>query len=85
MGTVEVSADVSRSTMTDFSLREQIEEVEREIALRMRVYPGQIRMGKMRVSVAEYHMNRIRAVLDTLIRLQTQRERKKERAADVGD
>jgi hypothetical protein len=70
--------------MTDFSLREQIEEVEREIALRMRVYPGQIRMGKMRVSVAEYHMNRIRAVLDTLIQLQTQRERKKERTADVG-
>jgi hypothetical protein len=42
-------------------------------------------MGKMRRSVADYHMNRMRAVMVTLKQLQTQRERKKERAADVGD
>jgi hypothetical protein len=71
--------------MTDFSLREQIEEVERELALRARVYPGQVRMGKMRQSIADYHMNRMRAVRDTLMQLQAQRERKKERASDVGD
>jgi hypothetical protein len=71
--------------MTEFSLREQIEEIERELALRARVYPGQVHMGKMRRSVADYHMNRMRAVMVTLKQLQTQRERKKERAADVGD
>jgi hypothetical protein len=71
--------------MTDVSLREQIQEVERELALRDRVYPGQVRMGKMRQSIADYHMNRMQAVRETLLQLKTQRERKKERAADVGD
>jgi hypothetical protein len=71
--------------MTDFSLREQIEEVERELALRARVYPGQVHMGKMRQSIADYHMNRMQAVRDTLMQMKAQRERKKERASDVGD
>jgi hypothetical protein len=45
------------------SLRAQLEEVERELKLRQRVY------GKMRMSVAEYHMLRLRAVKSTLERL----------------
>lgn len=49
-----------------FSINQQIEEVEREIALRERVYPHQIASGKMRQSIADYHMNRMKAVLDTL-------------------
>lgn len=60
--------------MTEISLRMQIEEVERELALRARVYPGQVHMGKMRQSIADYHMARMQAVRDTLMQLQAQRE-----------
>jgi len=48
------------------SLAQQIEEVEREIALREKVYPNQVRMGKMRRSVADFHIERMRATLRTL-------------------
>jgi hypothetical protein len=51
------------------SLRAQLEEVDRELKLRKRVYAHQIYTGKMRVSVAEYHMLRLRAVKRTLERL----------------
>jgi hypothetical protein len=51
------------------SLRAQLEEVERELTLRQRVYAHQISVGKMRASVAEYHMDRLRAVKRTLERL----------------
>jgi hypothetical protein len=56
--------------MTQFSLAQQIEEVEREIAMRERVYPHQVRSGKLRQSIADYQMNRMLAVLETLRRLQ---------------
>ena len=49
-----------------FSLDQQIEEVEREINMRESVYPGWIARGKIRRSAAEYHMDRMRAVLETL-------------------
>jgi hypothetical protein len=65
--------------MTEFSLREQIEEVERELALRARVYPGLVHAGKMRQSIGAYHMARMQAVSETLKRLQAQRERKTEK------
>ena len=55
------------------SLPQQIEEVEREIALRERVYPHQVRTGKMRPSIADYHMERMRAVLATLKLIQRMR------------
>lgn len=56
--------------MTDrFSLAQQIEEVERELTLRSRVYPGFVASGKMKQSLADYHMSRMRAVLQTLKRL----------------
>jgi hypothetical protein len=51
------------------SLRAQLEEVERELKLRQRVYSHQVSVGKMRMSVAEYHMERLRAVKRTLERL----------------
>ena len=51
------------------SLRAQLEEVERELKLRQRVYAHQISVGKMRMSVAEYHMLRLRAVKRTLEKL----------------
>ncbi len=52
-----------------FSLQAQLEEVEREIVLRERVYPNQVRMQKMRQGIADYHMGRMKAVADTLRRL----------------
>lgn len=48
------------------SLAQQIEEVERELELRRRVYPHQVARGQMRQSIADYHMARMQAVLRTL-------------------
>ena len=58
----------------NISLAQQIEEVEREIALRERVYPHQVASGKMRQSVADYHLDRMRAVFRTLTWLQENEE-----------
>ena len=52
--------------MGAFSLREQIEEVDRELAMRRDVYPRRVSAGRMRASVATYHMARMQAVRDTL-------------------
>jgi len=52
-----------------FSLSQQIEEVKREIALREKVYPNMVRKQQMRESVADYHLDRMRAVLTTLEKL----------------
>jgi hypothetical protein len=53
-------------TEMKISLRAQLEEVDRELTLRTRVYAHQISVGKMRLSVANYHMDRLRAVKRTL-------------------
>jgi hypothetical protein len=52
--------------MTEISLNQQIEEVKREIDMRKRVYPNLVRNGKMRQAEADYHAQRMEAVLDTL-------------------
>jgi hypothetical protein len=52
-----------------FSLSQQIEEVRRELQLREKVYPNMVRKGQMRPSIADYHMDRMRAVLRTLEKL----------------
>ena len=57
-----------------FSLSQQIEEVKRELAMRGRVYPSFVMRGKMRASEADYHMERMRAVLETLERLAKEAE-----------
>lgn len=44
----------------------QIAEIDREIAMRQRVYPNQVRDGKMRQSEADHLMERIYAVRATL-------------------
>jgi hypothetical protein len=51
------------------SIRAQIEEVKREIDMRRTVYPGQVRRGAMRQGVADEHMARMVAVLETLQRI----------------
>lgn len=50
----------------NISLAQQIEEIEREIRLRDGVYQRQVAAGKMRQSIADYHMERIKAALKTL-------------------
>lgn len=52
------------------SLIGQIAEVDREISLRERVYPEQIRRGKMRQAEAELLIGRMRAVRASLSFLQ---------------
>lgn len=52
--------------MSKISILGQIAEIEREIALRQRVYPNQIREGKMRQAEAELLMDRIYAIRQTL-------------------
>ena len=48
------------------SLAQQIEEVQRELDQRARVYPGLVSKGSMRQAHADYHVARMTAVLRTL-------------------
>lgn len=54
------------------SLIGQIAEIDREIALRQRVYPEQMRKGKMRQAEADLLMQRIQAVRASLMLLKEQ-------------
>jgi len=56
--------------MTKISLHAQIEEVDRELGLRRNVYALEVARGKMRQSVADLHLERMRAVRATLEWLQ---------------
>lgn len=49
------------------SLIGQIAEVDREISMRQRVYPEQIRRGKMRQAEADLLISRIQAVRASLV------------------
>lgn len=51
------------------SIHMQISEVEREIKLRHQVYYRQVACGKMRQSIADYHIRIMDAVLETLKRV----------------
>lgn len=48
----------------------QIQEVDRELVLRRRVYPNLVRKGEMRESVSALHIERLEAVRATLEWLQ---------------
>lgn len=49
-----------------FSIQQQLEELKRELAMRVQVYPRQVSTGKMRQSEADYHTARLVASIDTL-------------------
>lgn len=66
-----------------FSLAQQIEEVERELDQRRKVYPNLIRRKMMTNAIAEYHVDRMKAVLVTLQWLQA--HQREVRAAARGD
>ena len=53
-----------------FSIGAQIEEVERELGERKRVYANLVASRKMRQSIADFQMARMEAVLATLQWLQ---------------
>ena len=48
------------------TLRAQIEEVEYEIAMRRKVYPGLVARGRIRQAEADEHVLRLECALDTL-------------------
>lgn len=52
--------------MNEFSIRDQILEVEREIGQRESVYARLVAARKMRKAEAEFFMGRMKAVLKTL-------------------
>lgn len=52
------------------SLTGQIQEVEREIALRRNVYPRQVAKGDLKQAAADLLIERMEAVRDTLLWLQ---------------
>lgn len=52
------------------SLNAQIKCVEREIGMRGRVYPRWVASGKMTQAKADFELRAMRAVLDTLEKMQ---------------
>ncbi|WP_186390379.1 hypothetical protein [Stappia sp. TSB10P1A] len=57
------------------TLTAQIQEVERELAMRRRVYPGLVSQRRMREGEAAEHVLRLECVLDTLRWLKVNRDR----------
>lgn len=53
-----------------FSLTAQIEEIDRELELRRRVYPSQVKSRAMTQGAADFHMARLSRVRETLAWLQ---------------
>ncbi len=53
------------------SVVDQITCVRREIAMRERVYPKWVNAGRMKAEAAEREIAAMRAVLETLLSLQT--------------
>lgn len=53
--------------MAKVTIGGQIAEVTRELALRKNVYAERVRAGRMRQAEADLCMERMRAVLDTLV------------------
>jgi hypothetical protein len=57
------------------TLTAQIQEVERELAMRRRVYPGLVSQRRMRQGEADEHLLRLECVLETLRWLDANRDR----------
>ena len=67
------------------SLGAQLEEVDRELEQRRRVYPRLVAKGEMRQSIADEHVRRMVAVRATLAWLQENEATIKERLRNVTD
>jgi hypothetical protein len=62
-----------------YSITAQIEEVDRELEQRDKVYAGLVRKGRMKQSEADIHIDRMRAVRATLAWLQGSEDTIKQR------
>ncbi|MDQ3562704.1 MAG: hypothetical protein M3436_00715 [Pseudomonadota bacterium] len=56
--------------MSDITLDEQLTCVRREIAMRQRVYPKWVTLGKLSAVKADHELLCMQAVLETLLRVQ---------------
>ena len=52
--------------MSDFTLQQQIQCVEREIAMRQRVYPNWVNANKLKQEKADYEIACMKNVLSSL-------------------
>jgi hypothetical protein len=60
-------ADLKRRiAVSEFTIQQQVQAVEREIKMRQQVYPRQVSTGRMQQAEAELHISEMRAVLKTL-------------------
>lgn len=66
-----------------FSLSAQIEEVDRELDQRSKVYPRLIAKREMRESIANMHVARLEAVRATLVWLQANETTIKQKVAEA--
>lgn len=64
-----------------FSLNQQIDEIDRELAQRRDVYPRQVATRKLRESHAKFQMERLEAARATLVWLQQNENLIKQRLA----
>jgi len=62
-------ADLLSGHLPPVPLSDQIACVEREIAMRRRVYPNWVASGRLRQAAADEELRRMEAVRDTLIAL----------------
>ena len=58
----------------DRNIQQQIDELQRELAMRAGVYPGLVGRGKLRQSEADEHNARLRAAIATLAWCRDNRE-----------
>lgn len=63
-------ADLFPESLPQVPLADQIACVERELAMRRRVYPGWVANGRMQIVTAELEITRMVAVLETLRQLE---------------
>lgn len=61
--------DLFPNSDASVALDDQIVCVEREIAMRVRVYPGWVARGKMKQAKADDEITKMRAVLTTLLHI----------------
>lgn len=60
--------------MSKISINQQIEEVERELAMRAKVYPNMVSRRKLRQSEADFYIQRLQAAKASLEWLRDNRE-----------
>ena len=65
-------------TERPFSNQEKCDCVRRELALRIRVYPGHVKNHKMRASVATHEIAVMSAIVDDYCRLADQERRQEQ-------